>query len=67
MSEFKLEVDLPFSKPNIFYIPILFRKVSYPQYLWDYRYYSKIIREIIRVASDCQYFKKKEVYNICNC
>jgi hypothetical protein len=68
MSEFKLDVDSPFSKPNTDTVHIPFRKVSYPEYLRDYRYYGKIVREMIRVASDCQDLQKKEVliYAIAN-
>lgn len=68
MSEFKLDVDSPFLKPNAETFHIPFREVSYPEYLRDYRYYGKIIRSMIRVASDCQDLQKKEglTYAIAN-
>lgn len=68
MSEFKLDVDSPFSKPNTETFHIPFKKVSYPEYLRGYRYYGKIIRGMIHIASDCQDLQKKKelIYVIAN-
>ncbi|WP_185861171.1 DUF4290 domain-containing protein [Blattabacterium cuenoti] len=64
MSKYQLDIDPPFPKPNskeIYkknsYHP---KKVAYPEYLTNFRYYGKIIRDMIHVAIRCKNTKKKE-------
>jgi hypothetical protein len=62
MSKYQLDIDTPFpiSKPNTYNISFCNRKVIYPEYLTNFRYYGKIIRNMIHVAIRCKDTKKKE-------
>ncbi|XCI74658.1 MAG: DUF4290 domain-containing protein [Flavobacteriales bacterium] len=68
MSGFKLDVDSPFQRPepNQFQVPP--KKMVYPERLREFRYYGKIIKDLIRVAIDCTEEDKKEglIYAIAN-
>ncbi|WP_185850895.1 DUF4290 domain-containing protein [Blattabacterium cuenoti] len=61
MSKYKLDVDSPFPKPNPEKIKIDYsKKVEYPKYLTNFRYYGKIIRNMIHVAINCTNKQKRE-------
>ncbi|WP_185876730.1 DUF4290 domain-containing protein [Blattabacterium cuenoti] len=66
MSKYQLDVDPPFSKSNLFLeekknnFSSKKRETIYPKYLTDFRYYGKIIRNMIHVAINCKNKKKKE-------
>lgn len=61
MSKYQLDIDPPFPKPHPEKIKIFYdKKVEYPEYLTDFRYYGKIIRNMIHVAIHCKNRQKKE-------
>jgi hypothetical protein len=61
MSKYQLDIDTPFPKPNPEKIKMdHYKKVIYPKYLTNFRYYGKIIRNMIHVAIHCKNRKKKE-------
>ncbi|WP_185872123.1 DUF4290 domain-containing protein [Blattabacterium cuenoti] len=61
MSNYKLDIDTPFPKPKPKKIKELsYKKVVYPKYLNDFKYYGKIIRNMIHVAVHCKNVQKKE-------
>lgn len=68
MSDFKLKVDSPFSQPEPEQFQRPPRKISYPEYLLEVRYYGKIVRDMIAVVVGCSDSDKKEglTYAIAN-
>lgn len=66
MSNFKLDVDSPFQKPEQLKIPP--KKMKYPERLKEFRYYGKIIKDLINIAINCLDEDKKEglIYAIAN-
>ncbi|WP_185872672.1 DUF4290 domain-containing protein [Blattabacterium cuenoti] len=69
MSNYKLDIDSPFPKPNSDkQIKIFCKKVIYPEYLTSFRYYGKIIRYMIPIAIKCknQYKQEGLFYAIAN-
>ncbi|WP_185873215.1 DUF4290 domain-containing protein [Blattabacterium cuenoti] len=68
MSNYKLDIDTPFPKPNPKKTKNFIKKIVYPEYLNNFRYYGKIIRDMINVAINCKDEKKKEglLYSIAN-
>ncbi|WP_185851480.1 DUF4290 domain-containing protein [Blattabacterium cuenoti] len=60
MSKYQLDVDPPFPKPNPEKMKIKCKKVVYPEYITNFRYYGKIIRNMIHVAIHCKNRQKKE-------
>ncbi|WP_185853235.1 DUF4290 domain-containing protein [Blattabacterium cuenoti] len=61
MSNYQLDIDPPFPKPNPGKIKVFsYKKVVYPEYLTNFRYYGKIIRNMIHVAIHCKNQQKKE-------
>ncbi|WP_185863150.1 DUF4290 domain-containing protein [Blattabacterium cuenoti] len=69
MSKYQLDIDSPFSKKQPIPKPIqketcnmnvFNKKVVYPEYLTNFRYYGKIIRNMIHVAIHCKNTQKKE-------
>ncbi|AWU44163.1 DUF4290 domain-containing protein [Blattabacterium punctulatus] len=61
MSKYQLDIDTPFPKPSPEKRKIYhYKKVVYPDYLTNFRYYGKIIRNMIYVAINCKNSKKKE-------
>ncbi|WP_185870990.1 DUF4290 domain-containing protein [Blattabacterium cuenoti] len=61
ISKYQLDIDIPFPKPNPENISFLsYKKVVYPKYLTSFRYYGKIIRNMIHVAVHCKNEQKKE-------
>ncbi|WP_185858429.1 DUF4290 domain-containing protein [Blattabacterium cuenoti] len=61
MSKFKLDIDPPFPKSNLEKKKVCFyKKIEYPKYLTNFRYYGKIIRNMIHVAVQCKNKQKKE-------
>ncbi|WP_185862043.1 DUF4290 domain-containing protein [Blattabacterium cuenoti] len=62
MSKYQLDIDPPFPKPNPEKIQVSYfnKKIVYPEYLNNFRYYGKIIRNMIHVAVHCKNKQKKE-------
>ncbi|WP_185867046.1 DUF4290 domain-containing protein [Blattabacterium cuenoti] len=63
MSKYQLDIDTPFPKPNpkeTQKINFYNKKVVYPEYLTNFRYYGKIIRNMIHAAIRCKDTQKKE-------
>ena len=60
MSEFKLDVDSPYPKPSPEEFQVPPKRVAYGTSLNQYRYYGKIIRDIIKVAIDIEDEDKRE-------
>ncbi|AGW85915.1 hypothetical protein K645_681 [Blattabacterium sp. (Nauphoeta cinerea)] len=63
MSKYQLDIDSPFPKPSpkeIYNMNFYNKKVVYPEYLTNFRYYGKIIRNMIHVAIHCKNTQKKE-------
>ncbi|WP_185869511.1 DUF4290 domain-containing protein [Blattabacterium cuenoti] len=60
MSKYQLDIDPPFPKSNSEKIKFCYKKVAYPEYLTSFRYYGKIIRNMIHVAIHCKNKQKKE-------
>ncbi|WP_185855960.1 DUF4290 domain-containing protein [Blattabacterium cuenoti] len=61
MSKYQLDIDPPFPKPNPEKkIQVSSKKAVYPEYLTNFRYYGKIIRNMIHVAVHCKDKQKKE-------
>ncbi|WP_185882840.1 DUF4290 domain-containing protein [Blattabacterium cuenoti] len=60
MSQYQLDIDTPFPKPTPKKKKFFYKKVVYPTYLINFRYYGKIIRNMIHVAIHCKNEKKKE-------
>ncbi len=60
MSNYKLDIDTPYPKPNPTKKIFLSKKIIYPEYLKNFRYYGKIIRYMINIAIKCKNKKKKE-------
>lgn len=67
MSNFELDVDSPFKKPEKFNKTYP-KKMHYPEQLKELRYYGKIIKDMIKVAIYCEKKDKKEglIYAIAN-
>ncbi|WP_185877281.1 DUF4290 domain-containing protein [Blattabacterium cuenoti] len=70
MSNYKLDIDLPFpiEHNNVIKKHYYNKKINYPKYLNDFRYYGKIIRYMINSVINCKNkLKKKELlYSIAN-
>lgn len=68
MSGFGLDVDSTFQKPEPEQFQIPPKRMKYPERLREFRYYGKIIKDMINVAIDCTEEDKKEglVYAIAN-
>ncbi|WP_185877802.1 DUF4290 domain-containing protein [Blattabacterium cuenoti] len=68
MSNYQLDIDTPFPKPNPEKKNNVLKKIVYPEYLNSFRYYGKIIRDMINVAINCKNEQKKEglLYAIAN-
>lgn len=69
MSNYQLDIDVPFfNGKHVKNKKKLYKKISYPKYLTDFRYYGKIIRNMIRAAIRCKNEQKKEglLYVIAN-
>lgn len=63
MSKYQLDIDPPFPKPHpkkTDKISFCNKKVVYPEYLTNFRYYGKIIRNMIHAAIRCKDTQKKE-------
>ncbi|WP_185868931.1 DUF4290 domain-containing protein [Blattabacterium cuenoti] len=61
MSNYQLDIDHPFLKKNPEKTKIIsYKKAVYPEYLTDFRYYGKIIRNMIHAVIDCKNRQKKE-------
>ncbi len=63
MSKYQLDIDTPFPKPNTketYKMSFCNKRVVYPKYLTDFRYYGKIIRNMIHAAIRCRDTQKKE-------
>ncbi|WP_185857858.1 DUF4290 domain-containing protein [Blattabacterium cuenoti] len=66
MSKYQLDIDTPFPIPKptskeIYKINLCnTKKVVYPEYLTNFRYYGKIIRDMIHAAIRCKDTQKKE-------
>ncbi|XOD68053.1 MAG: DUF4290 domain-containing protein [Flavobacteriales bacterium Tduv] len=68
MSDFLLDVDSPFQKPEPEQFQIPPKRMKYPERLREFRYYGKIVKDMIKVAIDCSEEDKKEglIYAIAN-
>ncbi|WP_185873753.1 DUF4290 domain-containing protein [Blattabacterium cuenoti] len=68
MSRYQLDIDTPFPKYHPDKFKTSFYKAVYPEYLTNFRYYGKIIRNMIHVAIHCKNEQKKEglLYAIAN-
>ncbi|WP_185864371.1 DUF4290 domain-containing protein [Blattabacterium cuenoti] len=62
ISKYQLDIDTPFPKPNPNKMDFIssYKKVIYPKSLTNFRYYGKIIRNMIHVAIHCKDEQKKE-------
>ncbi|WP_185855426.1 DUF4290 domain-containing protein [Blattabacterium cuenoti] len=60
MSKYKLDVDTPFTIRNTKKFRFFEKKIVYPEYLTSFRYYGKIVRNMINVAINCKNEQKKE-------
>ncbi|WP_185871549.1 DUF4290 domain-containing protein [Blattabacterium cuenoti] len=63
MSKYQLDIDTPFPKPNLketYNINFCNKRIIYPEYLTRFRYYGKIIRNMIHAAIRCKNTQKKE-------
>ncbi|WP_185860614.1 DUF4290 domain-containing protein [Blattabacterium cuenoti] len=61
MSKYQLDIDTPFqNKKEPLKMNFCNKKVVYPEYLTNFRYYGKIIRNMIHAAIRCKDTQKKE-------
>lgn len=68
MSNFKLDVDSKFKKPSIEDLKFAFKKIHYPKKLKKFRYYGRIIKDMINFTTKCDNKLKKQglIYVIAN-
>lgn len=68
MAKFELDVDSPFQKPEPKQFKVSPNKMEYPERLKEFRYYGKIIKDMINIAINCKKEDKKEglIYAIAN-